>query len=157
MAPLNQRRLHASVPLTAIGYAPGWIWAKPDCDAPPFSIPQTVWEQLPELEPAPNTTLTVDTIQIDLVSDAITRDSGERISVTPAQFRLAVELAKARGAIVSRDNLFRNVLYRPWRYDDRSIDQLVVCLRSKLPRGRDGRSLVQSVRTQGYRMRGIAA
>jgi len=97
--------------------------------------------------------LEVGSICIDLTRRmAHTRD-GRRLALTSAEFATLEMLARAAGAIVSRDALSEAALRRPWRAEDRSVDQLVFNLRQKLPPDEDGSMLIQSVRGVGYWLR----
>jgi DNA-binding response OmpR family regulator len=73
--------------------------------------------------------------------------------LTSAEYATLETLAKADGHAVSRDRLSEAALRRPWRAEDRSVDQLVFNLRQKLPSDGDRGSLIQSVRGSGYWMR----
>lgn len=78
---------------------------------------------------------------------------GRRLSLTSAEYTALETLARAAGAAVSRDRLSEAALQRPWRPEDRSVDQLVFNLRQKLPTDEDGSQLIQSIRGTGYWMR----
>ena len=62
-------------------------------------------------------------------------------------------LANAAGTTLSRDELSKGALGRPWQPDDRSVDQLVFNLRHKLPTDESGTVLIQSIRGIGYWLR----
>jgi DNA-binding response OmpR family regulator len=87
-------------------------------------------------------------------ADVTTRElrdaAGQLLELTSAEWALLTALAAAPGRTVSRDALSQAVLHRPWRPDDRSIDQLVFQLRRKLGSEDVGRRLIQSVRGEGY-------
>ena len=104
--------------------------------------------------------LNVGSIHIDVTRRmAHTRD-GRRLALTSAEFAALEMLARAAGATVSRNALSEAALGRPWRAEDRSVDQLVFNLRQKLPPDEDGGALIQSVRGAGYWLRaavGVAA
>ncbi len=101
--------------------------------------------------PAPG--LEIGPICIDVARRmAHTRD-GRRLALTSAEFTALELLARAGGATVSRDALSEAALRRPWRAEDRSVDQLVFNLRHKLPPDEDGSMLIQSVRGAGYWLR----
>ena len=78
---------------------------------------------------------------------------GRRLALTSAEFTTLEVLARAAGATVSRDALSEAALRRPWRADDRSVDQLVFSLRQKLPLDAGGEALIQSIRGAGYWLR----
>ena len=105
-----------------------------------------------EAVPAPQV-LKVGSIYIDLPRRMAHDLYGRRLALTPAEFAALEALARAAGATVSRDTLSEAALRRPWRADDRSVDQLVFNLRQKLPPDEDGGMLIQSVRGLGYWLR----
>lgn len=75
---------------------------------------------------------------------------GERVDVTPLEFKLLYDLAIRRGRVQSRDDL----LNRVWDYatgvESRTVDTHVKRLRVKLGKASD---YVETVRGVGYRMR----
>ena len=102
--------------------------------------------------PAPQV-LKVGSIYIDLPRRMAHDLHGRRLALTPAEFTALELLARAAGAYVSRDVLSKAALRRPWRADDRSVDQLVFNLRQKLPPDEDGGAVIQSIRGAGYWLR----
>jgi DNA-binding response OmpR family regulator len=79
--------------------------------------------------------------------------SGERVSLTGAEFRILEALMQQPGGVVSRDQLVQQALGRrllPW---DRSVDTHISNLRRKLAQ-RGGESLILSVRGSGYQLAG---
>ena len=60
------------------------------------------------------------------------------------------ELVLAGGRPVSRERLTEAALRRPWRPEDRSIDQLIFSLRRKLGDSEGSARMIQSVRGAGY-------
>lgn len=90
----------------------------------------------------------VGPISIDLRHRSVHALSGERISLTGAEFAALETLLAAGGVPVTRDVLSKAALHRPWRPEDRSVDQLIFNLRQKMPG--DGDRLIQSVRGAGY-------
>ena len=97
--------------------------------------------------------LKVGSICIDLTRRMVHDLHGRRLALTSAEFTALEVLARAAGATVSRDKLSETALRRPWRGDDRSVDQLVFNLRQKLTLEEDGDALIQSIRGVGYRLR----
>jgi len=81
-----------------------------------------------------------------LVSDAADRP----VLLTGAEFAALQTLLEAAGEPVSRERLSEAALRRPWRPEDRSIDQLIFSLRRKLADDDRGQRLIQSVRGAGY-------
>jgi two-component system response regulator CpxR len=92
----------------------------------------------------------IGAVQVDLVRRSATRQDGEPVPLTAAEFAMVESLASARGQIVSRERLSEAVLRRPWHADDRSVDQLIFGLRRKCGDGTSGHRQIQSVRGGGY-------
>ncbi len=103
----------------------------------------------PSIEPA----LVVGPIQINPQHRSVHTHDGRRLKLTSAEYTALETLARANGTVVSRDRLSDAALHRPWRAEDRSVDQLVFNLRQKLPDDEDGSVLIQSIRGTGYWMR----
>jgi len=103
----------------------------------------------------PNTeaVLAIGPIRINLQNRSVHTPEGKRINLTSAEFTALETFARAGGNPVSRDRLSAAALRRPWRPEDRSVDQLVFNLRQKLPLDVDGGVLIQSIRGSGYWMR----
>ncbi len=97
--------------------------------------------------------LTVGPIRINLQHRSVHAPGGRRLNLTSAEYTALETLARAEGNPVSRDQLSEAALRRPWRAEDRSVDQLVFNLRQKLPADEDGSVLIQSIRGSGYWMR----
>ena len=97
--------------------------------------------------------LKVGSIYIDLRRRMAHDLHGRRLALTSAEFAALEALARAAGAPVPRDALSEAALRRPWRAEDRSVDQLIFNLRQKLPPDEDGDALIQSIRGAGYRLR----
>ena len=88
--------------------------------------------------------------KLDLTHRSVSAEDGRQVSITAAEFAALQELAMAPGQAVSRERLSEVALRRPWRPEDRSIDQLIFNLRRKLGDGEGGARLIQSVRGAGY-------
>ncbi len=104
----------------------------------------------PKPSPRDEQAVTIGQIQIDLVHRAVHTLAGERISLTAAEFTALETMLAANGKPVSRDQLCEAALHRPWRPDDRSVDQLIFNLRQKLPGSYAGTGLIHSIRGAGY-------
>jgi DNA-binding response OmpR family regulator len=102
--------------------------------------------------PAAPTTLPVQIgpWSIDLQRRAVLDRSGKPLGITAAEFAALQELLLAGGQAVTRERLSEVALRRPWRAEDRSIDQLIFSLRRKLGDGDAGMRMIQSVRGAGY-------
>jgi len=88
--------------------------------------------------------------RIDLQRRAVSDAESRPLAVTAAEFAALQELVLAGGQPVSRERLSETALRRPWRPEDRSIDQLIFSLRRKLGDGEGGARMIQSVRGAGY-------
>ena len=103
--------------------------------------------------PSAEAVLAVGPIRINLQNRSVHTPDGKRINLTSAEFTAVETFARAGGNAVTRDRLSAAALRRPWRPEDRSVDQLVFNLRQKLPLDVDGGVLIQSIRGSGYWMR----
>lgn len=101
----------------------------------------------------PTQVLKVGPIRINILHRTVHTQEGRRLQLTSAEFSALETLANAGGAAVSRDKLSEAALRRPWRAEDRSVDQLVFNLRQKLPADEGGGMLIQSIRGSGYWLR----
>lgn len=78
------------------------------------------------------------------------RLAGSELKLTTAEYDLLEVLAKAAGAVVSREDLTRLVLGRRLSAYDRAIDMHVSNLRKKLGPARGGGERIKTVRSSGY-------
>jgi two-component system OmpR family response regulator len=88
--------------------------------------------------------------RVDPPRRTVTDAAGRPLPITAAEFTALLELLLARGEPVSRERLSEVALRRPWRAEDRSIDQLIFTLRRKLGDGEEGGRIIQTVRGAGY-------
>ena len=75
---------------------------------------------------------------------------GRPLPLTSTEFNLLAVLARNGGRVVSRAELSEQALGRPLERFERSIDVHVSSLRQKLGPLDDGRSVIQTVRGQGF-------
>jgi len=80
----------------------------------------------------------------------VVRRSGSIVDLTSAEFELLRTFLKFAGRVISREELFREVLDREFSQFDRSIDNHVSSLRRKLGPQPDGRDRIRAVRNAGY-------
>ena len=106
-----------------------------------------------KLSPKARETFVVGPIRINILLRTVTTEDNKRLQLTSAEFTLLEVLAAANGQAVSRDTLSEAALRRPWRPEDRSVDQLVFSLRQKLPTDEGGGALIHSIRGAGYLLR----
>lgn len=97
--------------------------------------------------------MVVGPIRINGLHRTVHTADGRRLNLTAAEFVALETMASANGQPVSRDRLSEAALRRPWRAEDRSVDQLVFNLRQKLPPDEGGGLLIQSIRGSGYWLR----
>jgi two-component system, OmpR family, response regulator CpxR len=89
----------------------------------------------------------------DVVLDPGTRvvtQSGQKISMTSAEFSLLRELLVNAGRVVSREDLALKVLGRKISVFDRSVDVHVASLRKKLGHEAHGLERIRTIRSVGY-------
>ncbi len=96
------------------------------------------------------TSYTIGPYRFDSPSRSVIGPGGEAVALTGAEFVILQMLLEASGQSVSRSLLSLVALRRPWRPEDRSIDQLVFQLRRKLVLADTGGRLIQAVRGAGY-------
>jgi DNA-binding response OmpR family regulator len=88
-------------------------------------------------------------LEIDHGTRSVKR-GGHSIELTLVEFALLEKLINARGRIVSREELVREVLHRPLSPFDRSMDTHVANLRRKLGHQVNGFERIKTVRSIGY-------
>lgn len=93
--------------------------------------------------------LALDDIVLDSRARTVRR-GGVRVELTSAEFSLLRTLLRSAGQVISREELFREVLDREFTVFDRSIDNHVSSLRRKLGPRPDGRDRIRAVRNAGY-------
>ena len=89
----------------------------------------------------------------DLVLDIrarVVRRGGAIVELTAAEFDLLRVFLRAAGRVLSREELFREVLDREFSPFDRSIDNHVSSLRKKLGPQIGGTDRIRAVRNAGY-------
>jgi two-component system, OmpR family, response regulator len=86
--------------------------------------------------------------RVSLSERRLIRPNGDVVPLTGTEFELLATLLETPGHPVSRDTLTRRVLGRPWRSEERAIDNLVLHLRQKL--GPGGDQSIVTIRNQGY-------
>jgi two-component system response regulator CpxR len=94
-------------------------------------------------------TLAVDDIEADMARRSA-RMKGRELELTSAELALLCVLLRARGSVVSREELSLEVLGRSHSPHDRALDVHVSNLRRKLGAGPSGRERVKAVRGVGY-------
>ena len=100
----------------------------------------------------PRTVFQIGPIRLDTAQRSVRDHAGRPVRLTAAEFAALEALAQAVGRAVSRATLSEMALRRPYRSEDRGVDQLISNLRAKLPEGDDG-PLIHSIRGAGYVLR----
>lgn len=86
--------------------------------------------------------------RLNIQARTLHRPDGTELVLTAAEFNLLVALVEAQGQPLDREELTRRVLGRPWRAEDRALDNLVLHLRQKL--GPGGERTIATIRNRGY-------
>jgi DNA-binding response OmpR family regulator len=81
------------------------------------------------------------------------RPDGSECALTTAEFDLMSMLIAVRGTAIGRDAIARTVFRRPFRAEDRTVDNLVLRLRRKL--GPTQQDCIKTVRGAGYLFAGF--
>ncbi len=99
--------------------------------------------------PEETTVIELTDLQIDATQRSVFQ-SGTPVYLTTAEFDLLWFLAQRPGEVVTRDEIFENVIGMPYDGLDRSADLRITRLRKKL--GDDGKqpSRIKSIRSVGY-------
>jgi two-component system response regulator CpxR len=100
------------------------------------------------VEPAGDV-ITVADVALDSRARTVRR-GGAYVELTSAEFNLLRAFLVSAGRVISREELFREVLDREFSVYDRSIDNHVSSLRRKLGPQPDGRDRIRAVRNAGY-------
>lgn len=97
----------------------------------------------------PRERLTVGDVEVDTATHTA-RCQGQVVELTTMEFNLLVMLLRKAGLVVSREELFREVLGRDFEPYDRSLDVHVSNLRRKLESEADSGERIKSIRGVGY-------
>jgi len=101
---------------------------------------------------APETTLTVGPLEMDLLRREVRRD-GEIIELQPRDFQLLEYLMRHAGQVVTRTMLLEKVWDYHFDPQTNVIDVHISRLRSKIDKGQ-AQALIQTVRGAGYKIDG---
>ena len=89
-------------------------------------------------------------VDIDVLAHQANRN-GQDLGLSPTEFRLLVELARAPGRVFSREILLERVWGYDYLGDSRLVDMAVQRLRTKVESSAHERQLIETVRGVGYR------
>ncbi len=93
-------------------------------------------------------------LTLDLNGRTLSGSGGQNIRLTAAEFTALETLVAAESEVVSRDCISQAALRRPWRAEDRGVDQLIFGLRQKLS-DCGGQQLISCTRGAGYRLTAV--
>ena len=114
------------------------------------AVHRRLWRAQPvanEPEPAQ---VVLGAVRVDLHARSVTGRGGEPIRLTAAEFEALGVLIRSAPQPVSREQLCRLALRRPFHAEDRGVDQLVLSLRRKLFGDASALNVIVSVRSAGY-------
>jgi len=94
--------------------------------------------------------LIIADLDMDLTTRTVTR-AGRPIELTPREFQVLEYLMRARGQVVTRAMLSREIWGETNEIENNSIDVYISHLRAKIDQGFD-RRLIHTVRGVGYRL-----
>jgi two-component system, OmpR family, response regulator MtrA len=121
----------------------------------PFEMPELVARVRAALRRATRTgpaddVLRIGAVRVDVAAHTAERD-GDRIELTPTEFRLLVELGRHAGNVLSRDQLLDGVWGYDYLGDSRLVDATIQRLRAKIEPDPSHPEVIETVRGVGYR------
>jgi DNA-binding response OmpR family regulator len=102
---------------------------------------------------APGDVIRSGPLAIDTVSRRVEVDD-EEVSLTPKEYDLLLLLARRAGAVVTREQIMRDVWHTDWLGATKTLDMHVSTLRRKLGDLTDPPRLIVTVRGVGFRFEG---
>lgn len=91
-------------------------------------------------------------VEIDTQSRTVTRQ-GTTLDLTARELDLLVYFARSRGRVLSREQILRNVWGDDYDGTDRTVDNFVARLRTKIERDPESPEYLETVRGVGYRFK----
>jgi two-component system, OmpR family, response regulator MtrA len=121
----------------------------------PFEMPELVARVRASLRRASRSGPSDDLLQagqvrVDVAAHTVDR-GGERIELTPTEFRLLAELARHAGNVLSREQLLELVWGYDYLGDSRLVDATIQRLRAKIEPDPSEPHVIETVRGVGYR------
>lgn len=104
----------------------------------------------PETEPASEGRITFAEWTLDLASQQLKHENGQRAHLTRAEYCMLSLLARSPSRVITRDQLMSCLGGRDWEPLDRTIDVRISKLRSKIDLDPLLPSLIRTVRGAGY-------
>lgn len=129
-----------------------------DYVAKPFSLAELLARVRAALRrgaraPAATNVLSFGDVTVDVSSRQV-RKAGELVEMTATEFDILLCLVRARGRVLSRDAILREVWGPNHHGTPRTVDNFMQQLRSKLEDDREAPRYLQTVRGVGYRFEG---
>jgi two-component system response regulator MtrA len=94
--------------------------------------------------------LKIGPLTLDIVGHEVRRN-GEKIALTPSEFKLLATLAEKPKMVFSREQLLKDVWDYPYQGDTRLVNVHIQRLRSKIEDDPDNPKIVETVRGIGYK------
>ncbi|MEN9989665.1 MAG: hypothetical protein RL508_644 [Actinomycetota bacterium] len=94
--------------------------------------------------------LKIGPLTLDIVGHEVRRN-GEKIALTPLEFKLLATLAEKPKMVFSREQLLKDVWDYPYQGDTRLVNVHIQRLRSKIEDDPDNPKIVETVRGIGYK------
>jgi two-component system, OmpR family, response regulator MtrA len=121
----------------------------------PFEMPELVARVRAALRRATRSDPSVDVLRlgsvvVDVAAHTVDAN-GERIELTPTEFRLLVELGRHAGNVLSREQLLERVWGYDYLGDSRLVDAAIQRLRAKIEPEPSHPQVIETVRGVGYR------
>jgi len=97
-----------------------------------------------------STVIKVGNVTIDIVGHEV-RKNGEKVALTPLEFKLLTTLAEKPKEVFSREKLLKDVWDYPYQGDTRLVNVHIQRLRSKIEDDPDDPTVVVTIRGIGYK------
>lgn len=97
-----------------------------------------------------STVIKVGNVTIDIVGHEV-RKNGEKVALTPLEFKLLTTLAEKPKEVFSREKLLKDVWDYPYQGDTRLVNVHIQRLRSKIEDDPDNPTIVVTIRGIGYK------
>ncbi len=81
------------------------------------------------------------------------RWKGQRVSVTPLEFRILVRLVRLPGRVLGREELMKSLWGEHWEVEDHNLSVHIHGIRKKMSRKGEPCTVIETVRGVGYRVR----
>ncbi len=103
----------------------------------------------PKAQPPSQQLIALDKLHVDMLSQKVDVD-GERLELTPIQFKLLLTLLQNKGEVLSKAFLYQVVLNKNYGAHDRSLDMHLSRVRRKLSEANWNGERLRAVHGKGY-------